>query len=497
MMQSILLATPNKDPASELNSETKVASGKESVDANSEEGKASSRFAKVLEEVSEGDSETVNNGSSVKVGELETSDLDELLLEAETVTEEEILVENSSDELAVDEVPVDDTSNYINESIELSNADKESVDERLELSNTDEEPFDEYIKFNPAEEEFLQEKPLTADLGIKGKGQVVEVKGDLIEEPAIVKGEEKLEATSDKISKEAPDEQVQDKFVSPILAQIEAAQQTDTKVKETKPLLVTQEVGSILGDPKKSGKEKADPLQKMDKLSFENVLADDESGDQNMELLSKANVTSSEKFNSMLNVINPEVSKATVNQSMESNLFYSIGSVNTSVDKLLNQTTNSNLIPALQSNTLQQPLDLQAKHASGMIGERVLMMLGQGKQEVTIRLDPAELGSMHIKLQVQQDQLQVAIQTQVGQSRDIIEQYLPRLREQLAQQGINLGETSVEQQSQQNSSNPHKSQEAAGTGQRGNGTDETLLEDQSEWLATQIPLPAQGIDYYA
>jgi len=479
MMQSILLATPNKAPASELNSEVKVASDKESVDVNSEEDKASSRFAKVLEEVSESDSETVPNDSPIKSGEEEASGLDELLLEAETFTEEEVLVEDSTDELPADESP-----DNINENIELPNTDIESSNENIELAST--------------EEPLLVDKqlPLSTEQGVKPEEQSVETKEESEDKPLIVKGEDKLEGKTDKTSTEASGEQAQEKFVSPILAQIEAAQKTDTKVKETKPQTVTQELGSILGEPKKAGKDKSDSLQKMDKLSFENALENDESGEVNMELLSKANVTSSEKFNSMLNVVSPEVNKSLMNQSTEGNIFHAIGATNTSTDKLLNQAVSSNLTPALQSNVLQQPLDLQAKQASAMVGERILMMIGQGKQEVTIRLDPAELGSMHIKLQVQQDQLQVAIQTQVGQSRDILEQNLPRLREQLAQQGINLGETSVEQQSQQNSSNSNEPQGTSETGQSSDLGDEPSL-DQSEWLTTQIPLPAQGIDYYA
>ena len=127
-----------------------------------------------------------------------------------------------------------------------------------------------------------------------------------------------------------------------------------------------------------------------------------------------------------------------------------------------------------------------------------MMMINQGKQEVQIRLDPAELGSMYIKLQVQQDQLQLSIQTEVGQSRDIIEQNLPKLREQLAQQGVNLGETSVEQHARQQNSN-QQGKNALQHGDTGISKDNTLstMDEQAEWIASKIPLPAQGIDYYA
>ena len=105
---------------------------------------------------------------------------------------------------------------------------------------------------------------------------------------------------------------------------------------------------------------------------------------------------------------------------------------------------------------------------------------------------------MHIKLQVQQDQLQVAIQTQVGQSREIIEQNLPRLREQLAQHGVSLGETSVEQQSQQqNSSQQGKKNVQHGTAVFAGDNSLPVADDKGEWIVSKIPLSAQGIDYYA
>ena len=91
----------------------------------------------------------------------------------------------------------------------------------------------------------------------------------------------------------------------------------------------------------------------------------------------------------------------------------------------------------------------------------------------------------------------LAIQTQVGQSRDIIEQNLPRLREQLAQQGINLGEATVDQQSKQEQSSSQHSRDGAVALQSGRGGSEQGLDDSGEWMSTQIPIPAQGIDYYA
>jgi len=148
------------------------------------------------------------------------------------------------------------------------------------------------------------------------------------------------------------------------------------------------------------------------------------------------------------------------------------------------------------NNLLQAPLDIQSKHAAAMMGERVMMMMSQGKQEVEIRLDPAELGSMLIKMQVKQDQVQLHIQTQAGLSKDIIEQNMPRLREQLAQQGIQLSEANVQQQSQQQSQQQRQAQQVSGSSRQMTNAQEVVNDQKNVFIPSKIPSLEQGIDYY-
>ncbi|WP_299660073.1 flagellar hook-length control protein FliK [uncultured Psychromonas sp.] len=149
------------------------------------------------------------------------------------------------------------------------------------------------------------------------------------------------------------------------------------------------------------------------------------------------------------------------------------------------------------NNLLQQPLDIQSKQAAAMMGERVMMMISQGKQEVQIRLDPAELGSMFIKVNIQQDQLQLNIQTQAGLSKDIIEQNMPRLREQLAQQGIQLGEANVQQQSQQQGQQQQNNGMNAMSGRQTHNNGMVEEEQTAVWMPSKVASTDQGIDFYA
>jgi len=70
-----------------------------------------------------------------------------------------------------------------------------------------------------------------------------------------------------------------------------------------------------------------------------------------------------------------------------------------------------------------------------------------GLQEATLHLHPAELGRLHITVSTESDQARVAFVTDNAAARDLIEQTLPRLRELLAQSGLQLGSSDVAEQS--------------------------------------------------
>jgi hypothetical protein len=77
------------------------------------------------------------------------------------------------------------------------------------------------------------------------------------------------------------------------------------------------------------------------------------------------------------------------------------------------------------------------------ISERVLLMTAGSLQLAEIRLDPPELGTLHVRLQLNQDQASLSFTSPHAQVRDALEQQMPRLREMLAEQGLNLESSSV------------------------------------------------------
>ena len=72
------------------------------------------------------------------------------------------------------------------------------------------------------------------------------------------------------------------------------------------------------------------------------------------------------------------------------------------------------------------------------LGARVLTMVADDIQQAKIHLDPPELGSLEIKLQVHQDQTSVQIHASNHQVRDVLEASAQRLRDALSERGLEL-----------------------------------------------------------
>ncbi|WP_159738756.1 flagellar hook-length control protein FliK [Vibrio atypicus] len=147
----------------------------------------------------------------------------------------------------------------------------------------------------------------------------------------------------------------------------------------------------------------------------------------------------------------------------------------------------------------QVPLQMNREMASDQVAERVQMMLSKNLKNIDIRLDPPELGRMQIRMNMNGDGATVHFTVANQQARDALEQSMPRLREMLAQQGVQLGDTSVQQQASGQQQNRYA---ANGQGQSGQGSsnqagmgEENLEPDIN--LDLNVAAKRDGISYYA
>ena len=75
-------------------------------------------------------------------------------------------------------------------------------------------------------------------------------------------------------------------------------------------------------------------------------------------------------------------------------------------------------------------------------------MAREGVQQAELRLNPASLGSVEVRLSINNDQASVTFLAQNAATRDALEQAMPRLRESLAENGLALSHSEVGQQNQ-------------------------------------------------
>ncbi|HCE4620466.1 TPA: flagellar hook-length control protein FliK [Vibrio parahaemolyticus] len=147
----------------------------------------------------------------------------------------------------------------------------------------------------------------------------------------------------------------------------------------------------------------------------------------------------------------------------------------------------------------QLPLQLTKELANEQVAEKVQMMMSKNLKNLDIRLDPPELGRMQIRMTMNNDLANVHFTVTNPQARDIIEQTLPRLREMLAQQGMQLADSSVQQQSsgQQQSGYAAAEQNDQGTSGRGfsGQSDENFDADVN--LDLNVVSKRDGISFYA
>ncbi|MBQ4831782.1 flagellar hook-length control protein FliK [Pseudoalteromonas sp. MMG010] len=144
-----------------------------------------------------------------------------------------------------------------------------------------------------------------------------------------------------------------------------------------------------------------------------------------------------------------------------------------------------------------QTVSLIKSDAAKMLQERVSTMLSINNKEAEIRLDPPEMGSMQIRIRSDAEQAQINFVVQNQQAKEALEQSMPKLRDMLAQQGIELGESSISQE---------QSGSAGGNGESENNpgffTKKEAAQDENNTLSQNTlqssrQQTSSSIDYYA
>ncbi|NQZ22313.1 MAG: flagellar hook-length control protein FliK [Colwellia sp.] len=168
------------------------------------------------------------------------------------------------------------------------------------------------------------------------------------------------------------------------------------------------------------------------------------------------------------------------------------------ITKLANDTAQStaqSVTNAKQITSLQnEALSVYRKDFAGSVKDKVMVMMNQKLQQIEIRLDPQELGNVHVKINLQNEQAVVSFTVQNQQAKEAFDQNLGRLKEMLAESGVDVGDANVEQQNKQSDE-----EQLGGSGHSRGGDDNH--EDLSGLSDTKtinlVKGSSTGVDYYA
>ncbi|MEM6300440.1 MAG: flagellar hook-length control protein FliK, partial [Pseudomonadota bacterium] len=115
------------------------------------------------------------------------------------------------------------------------------------------------------------------------------------------------------------------------------------------------------------------------------------------------------------------------------------------------------------------------------VAGRMQMLMRDGVKEARLQLNPAELGRLLVTISTDGDQARVAFLAESAGAREMIEQSLPKLRDMLEQQGLQLAHSDVGEQGafaqrEESGSDQHTlaAAEALDVVELANGSDENL-----------------------
>lgn len=164
-----------------------------------------------------------------------------------------------------------------------------------------------------------------------------------------------------------------------------------------------------------------------------------------------------------------------------------------------------NSISKLSSNAVQTQKSITAlntetiaiyrKDFANAVKDKVMVMINQKIQQVEIQLDPPEMGNVHVRVNLQNEQAAVQFIVQNQQAKDALEQNMTKLRDMLAENGVDVGDANIEQRQ------PGEQSETAFADGNRDEQDGKNLEQTSDEGHVQahnvVKASSTGVDYYA
>jgi flagellar hook-length control protein FliK len=208
------------------------------------------------------------------------------------------------------------------------------------------------------------------------------------------------------------------------------------------------------------------------------------------------------QFSAVLNIANA------VNNSATQQAAQVLGMSDTQLAKefTLGQIEGTKLANGIQNqsnvlSTTDKAINIFKQEGQQQLAEKVRWMVNSKSATAEIRLDPPDLGGINIKVNLSGDTAQVNFNVQSAAAKEALDQAVPRLRDMLQDQGIELGESVVQQESQnsqQGETSENRDSLAHGNNMGQNDTPEIVEDNTIQVMQQRVSGGVLGgIDYYA
>ncbi|TPH17171.1 flagellar hook-length control protein FliK [Litorilituus lipolyticus] len=165
--------------------------------------------------------------------------------------------------------------------------------------------------------------------------------------------------------------------------------------------------------------------------------------------------------------------------------------------EVLNHNVASDTAQIQKSNVQlhQETISIFRKDFADAVKDKVMLVISQKLQQFDISLDPPEFGNMQVRVNLQGEQAAVNFIVQNQQAKDALEQNMHKLKDMLAEQGVDVGGANVEQQSKQDG----ETEQGQLSHQAQNGFATQDADDAVEHILSPnlVDSSAMSVDYYA
>ena len=153
----------------------------------------------------------------------------------------------------------------------------------------------------------------------------------------------------------------------------------------------------------------------------------------------------------------------------------------TSLGHLLHLGSTEKLAAPQPSAMLEVAAPVDGPDFAAALSQQVVWMAGKDAQVAELRINPPELGPVEVRLHISGDDAVVQFASAHAEVRSAIEAAIERLRESMAQAGVQLGQTSVSAESFREQSAQH-----SGGGKHSNGYRTGAERADPQWAPTAI-----------